>query len=104
MALRMTDAPAPGKERELDQWAADLVGRGHEQTVRASVADVAAFLQRLVGQKLAATIAGVDDPKAVGRWAREERTPRGDAERRTREAFQVAMLQTLAESEQTARS
>ena len=47
---------------------------------------------------------GVADPKAVGKWARGERVPRGDAARRLRDAYHVAILLTLGESAQTARA
>ena len=81
-----------------DRWAAGLIEQAHERAVRASAAEMAAFLQELVGQQLTAVIAGIGDPKAVGKWARGERAPRGEAARRLREAFHVATLLTLAES------
>lgn len=103
MALRATQA-LDVVSQEQDAWAADLLDRVHERTVRAGTAEMAAFLQDLVGQKLTAVMAGIDDPKAVGKWARGERQPRGEAARRLRDAFQVATLLTLGESAQTARS
>jgi hypothetical protein len=87
-----------------DEWASDLIQQAHARAVRATTAEAAAFLQGLVGQKLTAMAAGIDDPKAVGKWARGEREPRGDAVRRLREAFHVAVLLSLGESEQTARA
>jgi hypothetical protein len=65
---------------------------------------MAAFLQELVGQQLTAYMTGVADPKAVGKWARGERVPRGEAARRLRDAYHVATLLTLGESAQTARA
>jgi len=88
----------------LEAWAVDALERAHQRAVRASVGEAAAFLQELVGQKLTAVVAGVGDSKAVGKWARGERAPRGEAERRLREAFQVATLLALAESPATARA
>jgi hypothetical protein len=88
----------------VDTWARDVAGQAHERAVRASAAEAAAFLQDLVGQKLTATMVGIGDPKAVGKWARGEREPRGETARRLREAFQVATLLELAESAQTARA
>jgi erythromycin esterase-like protein len=44
-------------------------------------------LQDVLGQRLVAVVAGVSDAKAVGKWARGERAPHPDAERRLRHAF-----------------
>lgn len=93
------DALTPG-----DAWAIELLGRAHERTVRTTDAEKATFLQELVGQKLTALMTGIDDPKAVGKWARGERAPRGVVAQRLRDAFQVATLLALGESPQTARS
>jgi hypothetical protein len=87
-----------------DAWAAEIVSEAHLRTVRASTAEMAAFLQDLVGQQLTAVMTDVADPKAVGKWARGERVPRGDASRRLRDAYHAAILLTLGESAQTARA
>ena len=89
---------------DIEARAADVLEQAHRRAVRASVGEVAAYMQELVGQKLTAVVAGVGDPKAVGKWARGERAPRGDAERRLREAFQVATLLAQVESPETARA
>jgi hypothetical protein len=104
MALRATYSPADHELTERDVWAKDLLDRAHERAVRASTAEMAVFLQELVGQKVTAMMAGIDDPKAVGKWARGEREPRGDAARRLRESFHIATLLSLGESPQTARA
>jgi hypothetical protein len=88
----------------LDAWLADLSEQAHQTTARTATHDIAAELQRLFGQRLVAYMAGVDDPKAVGRWARRERRPRNDAEQRLRAAYQIAQLLTLAASAETARA
>jgi hypothetical protein len=49
-------------------------------------------------------VAGVGDVKAVGKWARGQRTPHPDAERRLRHAFRVAQLLLGAESAGTVRA
>jgi hypothetical protein len=64
--------------------------QAHQRAIRASVADVAAALQELFGQRTTAAIAGVHDPRAVGKWSRGERTPHPDAERRLRETLRIA--------------
>jgi hypothetical protein len=76
----------------------------HERATRANIADVAKYLQDLLGQKLTALIAGVQDPKAVGEWARSKRHPQPDAEQRLRAAFQIAELLLQAEAPQTVRA
>jgi hypothetical protein len=65
---------------------------------------MAAYLQGLLGQKLTAVMVGIEDPKAVGKWARGERAPRGEAAQRLRDAFHVATLLALGESEETVRA
>jgi hypothetical protein len=102
--MAVAGVPIVDERAEVDAWAADLLVRAHERTVRANPAEMASFLQDLVGQKLTALATGIDDPKAIGKWARGERVPRGDAARRLRDAFQVAMLISLGESPETARA
>ena len=56
----------------------------------APVAEVVAALAEILGPQLTAIVAGVDDPTAVGAWARGEGTPLPEAERRLRDALTVA--------------
>jgi hypothetical protein len=102
MAQRVAQIPKLSDQQ--DAWAAELLASVHARTIRASTAEMAAFLQDLVGQKLTAVMTGIDDPKAVGKWARGERQPRGATAQRLRDAFQVATLLTLGESAQTAQA
>jgi hypothetical protein len=88
----------------LDAWLTQISERAHQETVRAATQDIAAALQGLFGQRIVAFMTGVEDPKAVGRWARGERIPRNDAEQRLRAAYQVTQLLTLADSAETARA
>ena len=104
MALPVAESVEQTKRTAADAWAEDLLGRAHERAVRASVAEMATFLQGLVGQKLTAVMVGIEDPKAIGKWARGERSPRGEAGRRLREAYHVATLIALGESDETARA
>ena len=63
----------------------------HRTAVASSIADVAAFLQDALGQKLVAFMVGVEDPKTVGRWASGKRLPKDlEAERRLRDAHQIS--------------
>jgi hypothetical protein len=78
----------------------------HRATVESSVADIAAFLQDALGQKLVAFMVGVDDPKTIGRWAKQQgRSPQDpDAERRLRDAYQIFRLLLAKESPYTVRA
>src|SRR5215217_4901410 len=76
----------------------------HAQATRLPIAAVAAYLRDILGQRLTAVVAGVDDAKAVGKWARGERAPHPDAEQRLRHAFQVAELLMQAEAADTVRA
>ena len=76
----------------------------HALAVRGPVAEIAAALQTLLGQKLTAVIAGVSDAEAVGDWARGARRPHPKAEERLRHAFQVAQLLAAVESRETVRA
>jgi hypothetical protein len=73
----------------------------HERAMRATVPELATYLQELFGQKLTALMAGSRDPKAVGKWARGERTPHPDVVQRLRDVYQVAEFLMQGESRQT---
>ncbi len=82
----------------------DASAEAHRTTVETSINEVTIFLQDVLGQKLVAHMAGVADPKTVGRWARGERTPRNDAEHRLREAYRIFQLLLTQESPHTVRA
>jgi hypothetical protein len=68
------------------------VEEAHRESVGASIADIARFLQDNLGQKLVAYMAGIADPKQVGQWARLEHAPRSEAESALRASYQVFKL------------
>ena len=77
----------------------------HRTTVESSVADIAAFLQDALGQKLVAHMVGIEDPKTIGRWASEKRLPQDPrAEAKLRGAYQVFRLLLTQESPYTVRA
>ncbi|ANW19116.1 hypothetical protein [Streptomyces clavuligerus] len=76
----------------------------HADTVQTTIADIARFLQENFGQRLAAFIAGIEDPKQVGKWCSSQNAPRVDSELRLRAAYQVFQMITLAENCHTARA
>ena len=77
---------------------------GHSLANRLKLSALVRSLQDVLGQKLVALIAQVSDVKAVGKWARGERTPHPNAERRLRDAFHVTQLLLLGESSETIRA
>src|SRR5512142_1541237 len=74
------------------------------QAARTPIAQVAAYLQDVLGQRLTAVIAETRDAKAVGKWARGQRAPQPDAELRLRHAFQIVQLLVQSESAETVRA
>lgn len=91
-------------KRQADLDGEELLREAHRRAIQAKPDEMARFFQHLLGQQLTALMTGVSDPKAVGKWARGERYPRGAAERKLRDGYHVAMLLTLAEDEETARA
>lgn len=74
------------------------------RTVELNIADVVAYLQEVLGEKLVAHIAGVSDARTVARWAAGERSPRAEHERRLRCAYQTFQLLLAEESPHTVRA
>jgi hypothetical protein len=66
--------------------------RAHRAQTEESIGGIARFLQETYSQRLTAHIAGIEDPKQVGRWCKEQSTPRYDSEERLRTAYQVFKL------------
>ncbi|MFH8219537.1 XRE family transcriptional regulator [Streptomyces sp. NPDC018057] len=76
----------------------------HAEMVQASAAVIARFLQENFGQRLTAFIAGIEDPKQVGKWCSEQNSPRIDSELRLRAAYQIFQMITFEENCHTARA
>jgi hypothetical protein len=76
----------------------------HRKAVESTIQDVVGYMQEVLGQKLVAYIAGVSDPRTVGRWAAGERTPRAEHEQRLRCAYQTFQLLLAEESPHTVRA
>src|ERR1700704_5455430 len=76
----------------------------HRKAVESTVQDVVGYLQEVLGQKLVAYIAGVSEPRTVGRWAAGERAPRADHEQRLRCAYQTFQLLLAEEAPPTVRA
>ena len=76
----------------------------HSLATRLDLPALVRSLQDVLGQRLVAVIGGVSDAKAVGKWAKGERTPHLDAERRLRTAFHITHLLIQQESTETVRA
>ena len=100
----MTLAVAPNQGTLTESAALTSLASAHDKAIRTSAAEIARYFQCLVGQKLTAYMAGVNDPKAVGKWASGQRAPRADSERRLRDAYQIAMLISIYDSDSTVRA
>jgi hypothetical protein len=74
------------------------------EATRLPVDAVAAYLQEQLGQKLTAYLAGVTDPKMVGRWAAGKAQPRDEREMRLRDAFKATKMLVAAFGAQTAKA
>jgi hypothetical protein len=75
-----------------------------DEATRLPIGDVAAYLQEQLGQKLTAYVAGVTDPKMVGRWAAGKAQPRDEREMRLRDAFKATRMLVAAFGAQTAKA
>lgn len=73
------------------------------EAVTADFADVAGWLQENLGQQLTAYVAGLRDPKVVGKWRRGG-SPRASAEFRARTAYTAARMLVDAYGPSTARA
>ena len=64
----------------------------HDQVMRLDLANVVGALTDELGAKLVAYIGSVGETRAVRQWIEKKREPRGDAERRLREALIVTFM------------
>jgi hypothetical protein len=88
----------------MAETAADQHRNVHARVTRQPIATTAAALQDVFGQRFVAAMAGVRDPKAVGRWIRGEDVPRAQAAAALQNALQVVELLRTQEDDDTVRS
>lgn len=72
--------------------------------VRSEISEVAAYLQEHLGQRVAAYLSGLKDPKSVGQWATGRVEPRDAASLRLRHGYQATRLIAEAFGDQTAKA
>jgi hypothetical protein len=78
----------------------------YNESMRASLQEIAATLEGLLSRRLVAVMIGVSDGKTISRWAKGESTAVRDPEieQRLRVAFEVAKLLLYFDSEETVRA
>ncbi|MDQ2651906.1 MAG: XRE family transcriptional regulator [Chloroflexota bacterium] len=102
--VMVSGSPEIAVDESLAHWLADLEKQAHHASIHSPTPHIAGVMQELLGQRLVAAMTGIGDEKTVGRWARGEREPRGESERRMRDAFQIVSLLSLADSPAMARA
>lgn len=75
-----------------------------DEATRLDIDEIAGYLQAELGQRLAAYLSGVSDPKMVGRWVAGRVEPRDAAQMRLRDAFQATRLLIEAYGAKTAKA
>lgn len=89
-----TGSKMPNSQADVDEYI-------YGKVIRTPITEIAGYLQDLLGQKLTAVIAGVNDPKVVGKWARGEQSPRAESKERLRLAYRIARLLIDVEDAET---
>jgi hypothetical protein len=76
-----------------------------DEVATRSIRDIAAYLQKAIGQRVAAAMAGLSDAKQIGRYARDGGPqPHEITERRLREGYKVVRMLADTYDEKTARA
>ncbi len=84
---------------------APAAARLDDEAATRAISEIAAYLQGMVGQRVAAALAGLVDAKQIGRYAREGGPePHGSTERRLREGYKVVRMLVDAYDSKTARA
>lgn len=76
----------------------------HGASIRTPPAELAGYLQEMLGQKLVAHIVGIKDPKDVGRWARASRPPSKGNQKQLRDLSMIVRLLLDHEAQPTVRA
>jgi hypothetical protein len=78
--------------------------RAHREAMRASIASIAGRLQEMLGQRITAYAVGIKDPRAIGRYAREQSRPGPNTTKRLRELFEITQVLLARETAETVRA
>jgi hypothetical protein len=82
----------------------NIIERVERETTTESVPELARYLQDQLGQKTVAYVAGITDPKMVGRWAAGKHRPTEMSIFRLRSAFEIVRLLSSAYDADTAKA
>jgi hypothetical protein len=83
---------------------AQFVEEVERETSTEGIAAIARYLQDQLGQKTVAYLAGIRDPKMVGRWAAGKNTPPEMTTLRLRAAFETTKLLSAAYNAEAAKA
>ncbi|MBX7431536.1 XRE family transcriptional regulator [Mycobacterium sp. Y57] len=76
-----------------------------DEAATRSIREIAEYLQGVVGQRIAAAIAGLADARQIGRYVRDNGPrPHGATERRLREGYKIVRMLSDAYDDKTARA
>lgn len=78
--------------------------QGDERAGGLPVALIAGYLREVLGERLTAVVAGTDDAEVLRRWVRGEEHPRGGAENRLRDSYEVVQILLEHEAPSTVRA
>ena len=82
----------------------DLRTRVEHEAITSKIADLAAYLQEHLGQKMSAYLSGIDHAKTVGLWVAGKSEPRNLPTMRLRYAYRAARILIDAYDDETARA
>jgi uncharacterized protein (DUF2384 family) len=68
------------------------------------VSAIATYLQKHLGQRMAAHLAGLSDTRQIGRYTRDEHDPSPTTERRLREGYKIVNMIVNAYDDKTAKA
>lgn len=85
----------------LDATAAEILD---DRAATLPIAQIAAYLQETLGQRVAAALAGLADVRQIGRYAAGSAEPRDTVARRLREGYKVVRMLTDAYDAKTAKA
>jgi hypothetical protein len=81
-----------------------FVSNVEQTSSTANLASVARYLQEELGQKTVAYLAGIRDPKMVGRWAAAKNAPAEMTQLRLRAAYELTKTLVAAYDAETAKA
>jgi len=79
--------------------------RAHREAMQLPLSAIAEKLQEILGQQITAYAVGVQDPRAIGKYARGEvKKPRGGVDNRLRHLYVITQILTTRDTAETIRA